>query len=270
MQVETPIVRWDDGVASERLDCVAMEAPLEIGVNGESLAVTMRTPGDDFALTMGFLYAESIIRNGWDVATMGYYGTPGDPDWQNIVHVTLRAAEAQERMRTRLQRNFLASSSCGVCGKASLEAANCAADPIPETGFRVSANIFPQLNARLRAAQQTFDRTGGLHAAGLFNGEGELLSLCEDVGRHNAVDKLVGREVQGGRLPLTDRILMVSGRTSFEILQKAAMARFPVVCAVSAPSSLAVELARRLNITLIGFLRGSTMNVYAGNERILS
>ena len=268
MHEEVPITRWEHGQSFVRRDCVAMEEALEIVVNGESLAVTMRTPGDDFALTYGFLYAEGIIAHSRDVSVMGYYGAQGDPSWQNVVSVSLSGGPAQERSISRLQRNFLASSSCGVCGKASLEAAQCLAAPILPHDFTVAASIFPAMNARLRAAQQTFERTGGLHAAGLFNGEGALLSLCEDVGRHNAVDKLIGHEVQSGRLPLSERILMVSGRTSFEILQKAAMARLPMVCAVSAPSSLAVRLAEQLNITLIGFLRGDSMNVYTHADRL--
>jgi len=268
MYAEVPMTRWEAGTRRSISDCVAVEEPLEIVVNGDSLAVTMRTPGDDFALTAGFLAAESIIAGCADIVAMGYYGSPGDPAWRQIVHVTLTGSVAQDRARARMQRNFLATSSCGVCGKATLEAARCVAPPIPFTQFTVAASIFPAMNARLRSAQQTFERTGGLHAAGLFDFRGELLGLCEDVGRHNAVDKLIGHEVLSGRLPLSEQVLMVSGRTSFEILQKAAMAGLPIVCAVSAPSSLAVELAQNLNITLIGFLRGDTMNVYTGAERI--
>jgi FdhD protein len=268
MQAETPIVRWEGGVAHETRDCVAVEAPLEIAINGQSVAVTMRTPGDDLALATGFLYAEGIIRSSAEIDAIKCYGGPGKPDWQNVVQVTLAGEASRARIEARLDRNFLSTSSCGVCGKASFEAARCTAAPIPDSSWRVPIAVFPQLNSRLRAAQQGFERTGGLHAAGLFDGDGELLALCEDIGRHNAVDKLIGREVQGGRLPLSERILMVSGRTSFEILQKAAMARLPIVCAVSAPSSLAVRMANDLNITLIGFLRGETMNVYSGNARI--
>jgi len=270
MEEMVRVVRWAGLQAREEADCVAREEPLEIVLDGESLAVTMRTPGDDFALTSGFLYAEGIIASRREIATMGYVGRPGDPAWQNVLHVALCAAEPERlAVRPRLQRNFLATSACGVCGKASLEAARCTAAPLTDTGFRAPVTIFSRLNAQLRAAQKAFDRTGGLHAAGLFDWEGQLLSLREDVGRHNAVDKVIGAEVMAGRMPLTERILFVSGRASFEILQKAAVARLPIVCAVSAPSSLAVRLARDLNITLIGFLRGDTMNVYAGNERLL-
>jgi FdhD protein len=270
MDTRIEIMRWEGDAARACTDSVALEEPLEILLNGESLAVTMRTPGDDFALTAGFLFAESLIRSAWDIQAMGYCGVPDDPDAQNLLHVALKAEGNPAFARARLQRNFLATSSCGVCGKASLAAAQCLAPPLPDSDFCVPVAALRAQNAQMRAAQSTFDRTGGLHAAGLFTEEGALLSLREDVGRHNAVDKLIGTEVLAGRMPLNDRILMVSGRSSFEIMQKAAMARIPVVCAVSAPSSLAVRLARDLNMTLIGFLRGDTMNIYAGAERVRS
>jgi FdhD protein len=264
------IVRWEGLEARECTDCVAREEPLEIVLEGESLAVTMRTPGDDFALAAGFLYAEGIVASRREIGTMGYLGRPGDPAWQNLLHVALRAAGPERSApRPQLQRNFLATSACGVCGKASLEAARCTAAPLPDMEFRVPVATFSRLNAQMRAAQKGFERTGGLHAAGLFDITGTLRALREDVGRHNAVDKLIGAEFMAGRTPLSERLLFVSGRASFEILQKAAVARIPIVCAVSAPSSLAVQLARDLNITLIGFLRGDTMNVYSGSERLV-
>jgi FdhD protein len=268
MQTETKITRFEGDQSRTLADCVALEAPLEILLNGESLAVTMRTPGDDFALAAGFLYAESVIASRWDIATMGYLGQPGHPDWQNLLHVALSPELQVKGDVARLQRNFLATSACGVCGKASLQAAQCLAFPLPETDFVVTPAVLRALNAQLRAAQRAFDRTGGLHAAGLFDRAGTLLSIREDVGRHNALDKLVGNEVMNGRMPLDKNLLLVSGRASFEIMQKAAMARIPIVCAVSAPSSLAVSLAAELNITLIGFLRSDTFNVYSAPHRI--
>lgn len=268
MHSEHIITRWQGEANRAAQDCVALEAPLQIVVNGRSLAVTMRTPGDDFALTAGFLYAESVIANGRDIAAMEYRGQPEDSDWGNVVHVTLRPDIQAVGNKARLQRNFVASSACGLCGKATLKAIKCLAPPVPNDEVAVSSAVICQLSEQLRHAQQTFERTGGLHAAGLFDLNGNLLSVCEDVGRHNAVDKLIGVEVSAGRIPLNQNILLVSGRTSFEILQKAAMARFPIVCAVSAPSSLAVQLAEDLNITLIGFLRGDTFNVYAAGNRI--
>lgn len=245
-----------------------MEQPLEILLNGESFAVTMRTLGDDFALTAGFLYAESVITSSWDIGTMGYWGRDGDPAWQNVLDVTLRSGLLTAASRARLSRNVVTSSACGVCGKASLDAAQCLAAPLTDDGFTTSPRVISSLNNQLRARQQTFDRTGGLHAAGLYDAQGKLLSAREDVGRHNALDKLIGGEVLSNRVPLDRHLLLVSGRASFEIIQKAAMARIPVVCAVSAPSSLAVQLAHDLNITLIGFLRGDTFNVYSAAHRI--
>ncbi len=268
MHSEHTITRWQGEANRAAQDCVALEAPLQIVVNGRSLAVTMRTPGDDFALAAGFLYAESVIANGRDIAAMEYRGQPEDSDWGNVVHVTLRPDMQAVGNKARLQRNFVASSACGLCGKATLKAIKCLAPPVPNDEVAVSSAVICQLSEQLRHAQQTFERTGGLHAAGLFDLNGNLLSVCEDVGRHNAVDKLIGAEVSAGRIPLNQNILLVSGRTSFEILQKAAIARFPIVCAVSAPSSLAVQLAEDLNITLIGFLRGDTFNVYAAGSRI--
>lgn len=268
MHAEIDIIRWEGDAARTSRDTLAVEEPLEIMVNGESLTVTMRTPGDDFALAAGFLFAEGIVQDRWDIQTMGYAAGSADPEWQNIVNVQLKTDRRQEQDPARWQRSFIGTSSCGICGKTSLEAVRCVALPLPAAEFLVPVGVIRGFSEKMRAAQRVFARTGGLHAAGLFDVQGNLLALAEDVGRHNAVDKLIGGEVMGGRIPLSERILMVSGRTSFEIMQKAAVARAPVVCAVSAPSSLAVQLARDLNMTLIGFLRGDTMNVYANAERI--
>ncbi|HZO89988.1 MAG TPA: formate dehydrogenase accessory sulfurtransferase FdhD [Chthonomonadaceae bacterium] len=270
MQAEVPITRWEGDTARESVDSVVVEEPLEIRINGESLTVTMRTPGDDFALAAGLLFTEGIIRSADDIGGMAYCTDPDNPHLQNIVNVYLAGDWRPDQERGRWQRSFMATSSCGLCGKASIEAVRCFAPPIAASDFRVSVGVVRCLSERMRAAQRVFARTGGLHAAGLFDQEGALLVLREDVGRHNAVDKLLGAELLAERIPLSERILMVSGRTSFEIMQKAAVAGAPVVCAVSAPSSLAVQLARELNMTLIGFLRGDTMNVYAGAERVYS
>lgn len=271
MQTEVKIVRWKGDEVSLCDDVVAQEEPLEIRVNGKSLAVTMRTPGDDTALAVGFLLAESVIGGYDDIAKIGYMGKPDRdcPSRKNRLNVTLRPDRNPPSDAPRMERNFLATSACGVCGKATLQAAECLAAPLPDDDFRVQPSLLRSLNDQMRAAQQTFARTGGLHAAGLFDAAGALRTLREDVGRHNAVDKVIGTEAQAGRFPLDRHLLLVSGRASFEIMQKAAMARIPIVCAVSAPSSLAVRLAQDLNITLIGFLRGDTMNVYAHPERLI-
>jgi FdhD protein len=262
------IVRYDRDRAIEVRDVVAVEEPLEIRVNAESLTVTMRTPGHDFDLVAGLLYAEGLIASAADLLVMKQDPEQNNPDRENTILTAIRPYDTAAA-RAVGQRNFLSASSCGVCGKKDIASTRSLAAPLPVTAFRVAAETIYGLNARMREAQQVFASTGGLHAAAIFNREGELLSLREDIGRHNAVDKLIGAELLAGRLPLTDRLMMISGRASFEILQKAAVACLPIVCAVSAPSSLAVQMARDLNITLIGFLRGETMNVYAGAERIV-
>ena len=255
------VIRLRDGRVSEAPDALAAEEPLEIRLGGERVAVTMRTPGNDTELAVGFLVGEGIVVPG-DVA--GAFECRSDEGDGGVVDVTLRPGA---RPSSGWQRNFYATSSCGVCGKASIEAVRVAAGTVPD-GPSVTAQILGELPERLRDAQRVFDRTGGLHAAGLFAVEGETLTVREDVGRHNAVDKVVGRAALDGALPLHDRVLLVSGRASFEITQKAAMAGIPVVAAVSAPSTLAVRLARESNMTLVGFLRGGDFNVYAGPERI--
>jgi FdhD protein len=255
-----------------RSDQLAAEEPLEIRVSAgqatATLAVTMRTPGADFELAAGFLAGEGVLTTPGDVARISYCADPSVATEQryNIVTVGLTRHELPDL--PTLERHFLTSSACGVCGKASLEALEvrgCAALP---PGPVVDPAVLTALPDRLHQAQRLFASTGGLHAAGLFTGRGELLCAREDVGRHNAVDKVVGWALLEGRLPLSDSVLMVSGRSSYEILQKALVAGIRVVCAVSAPSSLAVALAQRFGMTLVGFLRGERFNVYTGEERI--
>jgi FdhD protein len=264
------VLRIRDGAAGHRADTLVAEEPLEIRLNGRPLAITMRTPGDDFALATGFLVSEGVLAAADEVTSVVYCAgaTAEGLNTYNVVDVTL--APGVPMPDITLERNVYTTSSCGLCGKASLDAVRTATRlPIAEPdGAWLSPELLATLPDRLRAAQAVFDRTGGLHAAALFTPEGELLDVREDVGRHNAVDKLVGRALRDGRLPLADRILLVSGRASFELAQKAVMAGIPVLAAVSAPSSLAVDLAAESGLTLVGFLRGSSMNVYAGESRI--
>ncbi|MBQ0987115.1 formate dehydrogenase accessory sulfurtransferase FdhD [Streptomyces sp. F63] len=264
------VVRIRDGAVSARPDTLVAEEPLEIRLGGRPLAITMRTPGDDFALAAGFLVSEGVLGRAEELAGIAYCaGATGDGgNTYNVVDVRLAAGVPLPSIT--LERNVYTTSSCGLCGKASLDAVRTTARwPVAdEPPVRVTPAVLAALPERLRAAQRVFDRTGGLHAAGLFSPEGELLDLREDVGRHNAVDKLVGRALQDGRLPLSRCVLLVSGRASFELAQKAVMAGIPVLAAVSAPSSLAVDLAEEAGLTLVGFLRGASMNVYAGAERV--
>src|SRR4051794_3541004 len=256
------IERRRDGHSERSVDVVASEEPLEIRLGGERVAVTMRTPGpgEDIELAVGFLSGEGIVDPA-DVATVRECPPRSDG---GVVDVVLREGAVPAG---GWQRNFYATSSCGVCGKASIEAVKVAAPAVPD-GPSIPAEVISSLPDRLRAKQRVFERTGGLHAAGLFTAEGELLVLREDVGRHNAVDKAIGRALI--RSDVLDRtaVLQVSGRASFELVQKALVARIPVVTAVSAPSSLAVRLAREANMTLNGFLRETGFNVYAGERRI--
>ena len=250
-------------------DQLATEEPMEIrvdapGLDQRQVAVTMRTPGHDFELAAGFLFTEGIVSAQADVGTVRYCDVPREEQQYNVVTVDLRRPYDPEL----LGRNFYTTSSCGICGKASLDSISVRCAPVAE-GPEVAESVIVALPDRLREAQRVFDRTGGLHAAGLFDASGALLELREDVGRHNAVDKLVGRALLAGELPLSERVLMVSGRLSFEIVQKAAVAGIPVVCAVSAPSSLAVDAGRRFGMTLVGFLRGSRFNIYTNAERIV-
>lgn len=264
------VTRIRDGVVSARPDTLVAEEPLEIRLGGKPLAITMRTPGDDFALAAGFLVSEGVLASAQDLRTIVYCAgaTEDGSNTYNVVDVSL--ADGVELPDITLERNVYTTSSCGLCGKASLDAVRTTARfaIADEPPLRLSPGLFAQLPDRLRAAQRVFDRTGGLHAAALFSEDGELLDVREDVGRHNAVDKLIGRALRDGRLPLSRTVLLVSGRASFELAQKAVMAGIPVLAAVSAPSSLAVDLAAETGLTLVGFLRGSSMNVYAGEHRV--
>ena len=244
-----------------RPDHVAVEEPLEIRLGGQSVAVTMRTPGRDIELAVGFLIGEGVVGPEGVASAAECRAESGDG---GVVDVVLRPGVEPS---SGWQRNFYATSSCGVCGKASIDAVRVAAGPVGE-GPRVDPAVLHDLPDRLRDAQRVFDRTGGLHAAGLFDPDGTLVVLREDVGRHNAVDKVVGRAALDGHLPLRESVLLVSGRASFEIVQKAVVAGIAFVAAVSAPSSLAVRLARECNATLVGFLRPGGFNVYAGPERL--
>jgi len=263
-------LRIRNGSASARPDTLVAEEPLEIRLNGKPLAITMRTPGDDFALAAGFLVSEGVIGSAAEVRSIVYCaGATADGfNTYNVVDVQL--APGVDVPDITLERNVYTTSSCGLCGKASLDAVRTTTRfPIADTPpLRMEPVLLSGLPDRLRAAQRVFDRTGGLHAAALFSEDGELLDVREDVGRHNAVDKLTGRALRDDRLPLSRVILLVSGRASFELAQKAVMAGIPVLAAVSAPSSLAVDLAAETGLTLVGFLRGPNMNVYAGEERV--
>ena len=269
---EVRIVASVGGGATRRFDRVATEEPLEIRVRaaGEtrSVAITMRTPGNDFELAAGFLFCEGVI-GGYDALNgISYCIDPAIDAEQryNIVNVTLAAAELPAL--DMLERHFTTTSACGICGKSSLEALRLRGIEAIETALRVGAGTITSLPERLRAAQGVFEKTGGLHAAALFDPAGDLVALREDVGRHNALDKLIGWALLERRLPLAEHIVMVSGRASYELVQKALAARVPLLCAVSAPSSLAVDLARAFGMTLIGFLRDSRFNIYANESRI--
>lgn len=260
-----PILAYRDGALAPLDDAVAMEEPLEIRLNGEPLAITMRTPGADLALAAGFLHGEGLLP---DVAALATAG-PALPDAGRPNVVELTTPEPVDA--ARVARSFYATSSCGVCGKSSLKAvaamANAGGGPV-DAAWTVAPGTLLALPDRLRAAQATFELTGSLHAAALVAPDGTLLDVREDVGRHNAVDKVIGARLLAGRLPVDDALLLVSGRTSFEIVQKAVMARIPLVVAISGPSTLAVDLAERFGVTLVGFLRGGRFNVYAHPRRI--
>lgn len=267
----TRITRIDALSCQARPDTLVVEEPLEIRVNGKPLAVTMRTPGSDVELAQGFLLTEGLIAGRADIASVRYCNSAG-PDGvntYNVLDVDLAPGVVLPDMG--IERNFYTTSSCGVCGKASLDAIvqrtrhSPADDPV-----RVDTTTLAALPTTLRAAQKVFATTGGLHAAGLFTAAGELLVVREDVGRHNAVDKVIGWAVEQQRAPLAGTVLLVSGRASFELVQKAVMAGIPVLAAVSAPSSLAVDLARDSGLTLVGFLRGQSMNVYTHDQRVRS
>jgi FdhD protein len=259
----TQVIEWESGQSRRVEDYLAAEEPLEIRIGNRPLTVTMRTPGHDRELAAGFLWTEGIVDERDQIVALcqneAEVGAKG-----NVVEVELAEGAFEQ---DEMQRNFFAASSCGICGKASIESIRNRGLRAPNPDFRIDPEMLCALPDRLRAGQEAFGRTGGLHAAGLFNAAGELLVLREDIGRHNAVDKVAGWALLSGLLPLSEHVLMVSGRGGFEIVQKALAAGFPVVASVSAPSSLAVKLARELNLTLIGFLRGTRFVLYAGHDR---
>jgi FdhD protein len=272
----TQVLEWQEGDLRRFQDHLAAEEPLEIRLAGAPLTVTMRTPGNDPELAAGFLFTEGLIQHSEQIVSLKQ-GAAGKKIMSetndsnrsqaacNVVEVELRGADFD---RERLQRNFFAASSCGICGKASIDAIRMRGIPAPNPEFRLDPEVLCSLPDKLRAAQTIFGRTGGLHAAGLFSAEGKPLAVREDVGRHNAVDKVVGWALLEKRLPLSHCVLMLSGRGGFEIIQKALVAGVPLVASVSAPSGLAVQLARQLGLTLVGFLRGRRFLVYSREERL--
>jgi FdhD protein len=271
LTVRHPVLRLSAGHTSRRPDRLVVEEPMELRVDGHALAVTMRTPGHDVELAHGFLLTEGVIGSVTDVVAGRYCNSVDERgrNTYNVLDVSLTPGVAAPE--TGLDRNFYTTSSCGVCGKASLDAVRLRSQfAVDEDSAQVSPETLFALPDALRAGQRLFNSTGGLHAAGLFTAEGRLFVVREDVGRHNAVDKVLGWALLNGRIPARGCILMVSGRASFELAQKAVMAGVPILAAVSAPSSLAVELAAESGMTLVGFLRGTTMNVYTGAERIVA
>ncbi len=272
--VEVPVQRIHGAAASPDADLLAVEEPLEIRLGFTrghtrthvALSVTMRTPGHDFDLAAGFLLTEGVVSSASQIERIRRCGGPDGRCAKNVVTVELRPGAAVDL--DRLKRHFYTSSSCGVCGKTSLAAVRVGLRVRPSPGPVLDPAVVHRLPCALRAAQSVFDRTGGLHASALFDEFGHLLCLYEDVGRHNALDKLIGARLMAGALPLTNRLLLVSGRASFELVQKAAAAEIPVLAAVGAPSSLAVDLARDCGMTLLGFVRDGRFNVYSGADRV--
>jgi FdhD protein len=267
----TQVSEWDEGKVRRKEDYLAAEEPLEIRIGEHPLSVTMRTPGDDLDLAAGFLLTEGLIQRREQIVALDH--DPGDPENPaanrgNVVRVDLDAESMPDFEKMR--RHFFAASSCGICGKASIDSVRARSMQPPNPDFRLDPEVLVKLPDILRASQAVFGRTGGLHAAALFDANGELLVLREDIGRHNAVDKVIGWALRNGRMPLSNMMMLVSGRGGFEIIQKAIVAGLPVVASVSAPSSLAVQLAREMSLTLIGFLRGERFVVYAGDERLAS
>lgn len=265
---KAPVLKLGADGATRAWDGLAAEEPMEIRVGGEAVSVTMRTPGNDFELALGFCLTEGIVEHPGMVETMRYCAGE-DPETglntYNVVDLALRVPTA---VPLELRRNVYTTSSCGICGTASIDAVRKRRASVADDPLTVTPDLLWSLPGKLRAAQEVFERTGGLHAAGLFDAGGELVCLREDVGRHNAVDKVIGWAASDGHLPLSGHVLVVSGRIAFEIAQKALYAAIPLVAAVSAPSSLAVELARESGMTMVGFLREGRMNVYAGEQRV--
>jgi FdhD protein len=271
------VTHWQESEQQQREDHLAVEEPFEVRINHQSLAIIMRTPGHDRELAMGFFFTEGVIRGAGDVEAIED-ATDGDGlPLVNVVNLLLRNRELQSsstytgdyEQHSAFERHFAVSASCGLCGKTSIADLMLSLPPLEPDDLRISASCIYDLSRRLRTGQDVFTHTGGLHAAGLFTSTGQLCLLREDVGRHNAVDKIIGYGLLHNTLPYAEHILMVSGRTSFEIIQKALLARIPCITAISAPSSLAVELANEGGITLIGFLRDHSMNVYTHPERII-
>jgi FdhD protein len=261
----TQVVEWENGQSRPLTDSLAAEEPLEIRIGNTPITVTMRTPGHDLELAAGFLLTEGIIQTAAQIAAIRILETAGTSK-ENIVEATLDNSSFEPE---DLQRNFFAASSCGICGKASIEAVRVRGLSRLEGDFWIDPEVLCSLPDKLREEQAVFTRTGGLHAAALFDGSGNLLAVREDIGRHNAVDKVVGWALRSGRLPLSQNVMMVSGRGGFEIVQKTLAAGIPLLASVSAPSSLAVKLARELGLTLVGFLRGRRFVVYSGQSRCI-
>jgi len=266
------ISRWTAGTWADAPDMVVTEEPLQLMLDGEALSVVMRTPGHDLELSLGLMFSEGILRGAGDVRLIRISAEAGELEAGVAVESSLLESNQIDiclanKPRRRPERSMLSSSACGVCGTVLIEDLRRDLAPLP-AGSNVDPSLLPGLGERLRSGQEVFDRTGGLHAAGLFTVTGELITLREDVGRHNAVDKVVGRAVLDERVPLNDSILIVSGRAGYEIVQKSVTAGIPVLGAVGAPSSLAVALAREFNQTLVGFLKGDRFNVYSAPERL--
>jgi FdhD protein len=268
--MHTQVTHWQDQERQQREDYLTVEEPFEVRIGDQSLAVIMRTPGHDAELALGFLLTEGVIQSFSDVLSLQEAVDADGLPLSNVLRILLRQhAGGESKVAPAFERHFAVSASCGLCGKNSIADLMCSVPPLPADELRIPAAHLYELPARLRNAQSVFAHTGGLHAAGLFDVSGALHLLREDVGRHNAVDKLIGYGLLHNMLPYSRHILLVSGRTSFEIIQKALLARLPCIAAISAPSSLAVELAEQAGITLIGFLRDRAMNVYTHPERII-
>jgi len=262
----TQVFEWDEGKVRRKEDFLAAEEPLEIRVGDEPLSVTMRTPGHDLELAAGFLFTEGLVQEQSQIVALRDDFPEEEKNRGNVVRAELAPESAPDFEKVR--RHFFAASSCGICGKASIDSVRARTLAPPNPGFILDPEVLVRLPDVLRASQAVFGRTGGLHAAALFNATGELLVLRKDIGRHTAVDKVIGWALLENRVPLSESIMLVSGRGGFEIVQKAIVAGTPVVASVSAPSSLAVQLARELSLTLIGFLRGRRFVIYAGEERV--
>lgn len=259
------VKKWRDGATTESSEQLAVEEPLEIRLGGRRFTLTMRTPGHDEELASGFLFGEGFINDASEVGEIRRVRDRKGVPEPNAIDIVLKVPA--DGLRTRLKRNFAMTSSCGVCGKTSIDSIRRRVAPPSDTA-RITPVVLVELASKLRAAQRVFAATGGLHAAAIFTTDGKLLAIREDVGRHNAVDKVIGYALSRAMLPLTNHLMMVSGRLSFEIVQKAAAAGVPILAAVSAPSSLAVELAEEIGTTLVGFLRDGSFNIYSRADRV--